>query len=203
MRYLVFMAVHSCVDRRGIYFITFTCFRWLPLIELSNGHDLIYKWFDWLAANKNHVLGYVIMPNHLHFIIQYAGMKQSLNTIIGSGKRFMAYEIVTRLKQKGEITVLRKMVNAVNPKDRQRNKEHEVWQKSFDVKECRTEKFLIQKLNYMHDNPVSGKWKLCEHAVDYRHSSFGFYCGKKGSYVVKDYLKALAEEFEYTNSSGG
>jgi hypothetical protein len=29
-----------------VLFITFACFRWLPLIALTNGYDLVYNWFD-------------------------------------------------------------------------------------------------------------------------------------------------------------
>ncbi|MDQ3845244.1 MAG: hypothetical protein M3342_14710 [Bacteroidota bacterium] len=27
----------------GLYFITFTCYGWLPLIQLTDGYDLVYK----------------------------------------------------------------------------------------------------------------------------------------------------------------
>jgi hypothetical protein len=36
----------------GHFFITFTCYNWLPLIEQSNSYDLIYKWFDSFAAGS-------------------------------------------------------------------------------------------------------------------------------------------------------
>jgi hypothetical protein len=54
-----------------------------------------------------------------------------------------------------------------------------VWNPGFDVKECRTEKFLLQKLNYIHDNPVKGKWMLAKDNEGYVHSSCFFYFKKK------------------------
>jgi hypothetical protein len=27
----------------GVYFITFTCYNWLPLIDMVKGYDLVYK----------------------------------------------------------------------------------------------------------------------------------------------------------------
>ena len=86
--------------------------------------------------------------------------KQSLNTLIGNGKRFIGYDIVQRLEQRGETALLSQMKGAVAAKDRERNKKHQVWQGTFEVKECRTEKFILQKLNYIHTNPCSGKWSL-------------------------------------------
>jgi hypothetical protein len=85
------------------------------------------------------------------------------------------------------------MKEAVIDKDKRRNKKHELWQGTFDVKECRTEKFILQKLNYTHNNPCSGKWSLCEKPYQYPHSSARFYDGDKSGYRVKDYLDVLAE----------
>ena len=60
-----------------------------------------------------------------------------------------------------------KLQAEVKSKDRSRGKKHEVWIDSFDVKECRTEKFIMQKLIYIHENPVRGRWKLCESSLEY------------------------------------
>jgi hypothetical protein len=58
--------------------------------------------------------------------------------VIGNGKRFMAYEIVRRLEQKGRDILLKKLQAEVKVKDRSRGKKHEIWIDGFDVKECRT-----------------------------------------------------------------
>jgi REP element-mobilizing transposase RayT len=187
------MSIHTPVKQRGVYFITFTCFNWLPLIEITEGYDFVYNFFDVLKQNGNDILGYVIMPNHVHILLHYTTTKQSLNTIIGNGKRFIGYDIVKRLKEKGDLVLLNQMKEAVTAKDKERNKIHEVWKGTFDVKQCRTEKFILQKLNYIHNNPCSGKWSLCEKPYEYPHSSARFYDGDKGGYRVKDYLDVLAE----------
>ena len=137
------------------------------------------------------------MPNHLHVLLYYNGTDQSLNTIIGNGKRFMAYEIVERLKQKGNDEIIARLQKAVHAKDRSRGKIHEVWKDSFNVKECRTEKFIMQKLYYIHNNPCSGKWKLAVDSIHYLHSSASFYIsGKKGICEVRDYREFLNFEAE-------
>jgi len=187
------MSVHTPVKQRGVYFITFTCFNWIPLFEITKGYDAVYNFFDVLKANGNEVLGYVIMPNHVHLMLHYTNTKQSLNTIIGNGKRFIGYDIVKKLEERKETTLLNQMKEAVTTKDRQRNKIHEVWKGTFDVKQCRTEKFILQKLNYIHNNPCSGKWGLCEKPYQYPHNSARFYDGDKAGYRVKDYLDVLAE----------
>ncbi|HMT76034.1 MAG TPA: hypothetical protein PKA77_18310 [Chitinophagaceae bacterium] len=39
----------------------------------------------------------------------------------------------------------------------------------------RTNGDMLQKLNYIHDNPCKGKWNLAAATVDYEHSSAKFY----------------------------
>lgn len=122
------MSIHRPINLRGVYFITFTCFEWKPLIEHAKGYDLIYKWFDVLQKNGNAVLGYVIMPNHVHLLLYYKQTAQSLNTRVGNGKRFIGYDLVKRLTRQNELELLISMKEAVNAKDEERNKKHEVWQ---------------------------------------------------------------------------
>jgi hypothetical protein len=85
------------------------------------------------------------------------------------------------------------MKEAIIDKDRRKNKKHELWQGTFDVKECRTEKFILQKLNYIHNNPRAERWKLAEKPYQIQHSSARFYDGDKNGYRVKDYLDLLTE----------
>ena len=39
-----------------------------------------------MKKGGNNVLGFVIMPNHVHLLIHYTNTGQSLNTTIGNGK---------------------------------------------------------------------------------------------------------------------
>lgn len=186
------MAVHTPVEKAGIYFITFTCYRWLHLIEKTGAYDAAYNFFSILNQKGHQVLGYTIMPNHVHLLLYFSGGTQSLNTLIGNGKRFIGYEIVKRLEGQDDSDTLRRLEQGVAAVERRRGKKHELWQGTFDVKECRTEKFTLQKLNYMHYNPCVERWRLCEHTVDYLHSSAAFYeHGKRTNDLLKDYRMFL------------
>ncbi len=55
----------------GVYFITFTCHQWLPLIAQANSYDLVYKWFDYLKRKGHYITGFVIMPNYVHALIGF------------------------------------------------------------------------------------------------------------------------------------
>ena len=178
----------------GLYFITFTCFKWLPLIEITNSYEIVYRWFDYLKTQNHNVVGYVIMPNHIHVMISFSKTEKSINKIIGDGKRFMAYDIIKRLEEKELKPILEKLEKAVSGTDKKRGKKHEVWEESFDWKFCETEKFANQKLVYMHDNPCAGKWKLVVDATKYEHSSARFYIsGRHSAYEVKNIELLIVE----------
>jgi REP element-mobilizing transposase RayT len=180
----------AIVEKDGVYFITFTCKDWLPLFELTNSYDTIYKWFDYLKAKGHFITGYVILPNHVHVMIGFKALSQSINTIISNGKRFIAYEIVKKLKEQKQMNVLNKLSAAVTDSDRKRGKLHQVFEPSFDAKELRTKKFIEQKLSYMHNNPCSSVWNLAVSPVEYSHSSAKFYgTGMQGVYEVINYME--------------
>jgi REP element-mobilizing transposase RayT len=179
----------------GLYFITFTSYKWLPLIEQTNGYDLVYQWFDYLKTQNHRLTGFVVMPNHVHVMIDFSKMDKSINKIIGDGKRFMAYSFVQRLKEKNETAILDKLRKAVTATGSSRGKKHEVWEESFDWKFCETADFAYQKLIYMHNNPCTGRWNLAKDAMAYEHSSARYYIsGKHAGYEVVDVERILNEK---------
>ncbi len=189
----------------GIYFITITCSCWSHLFELADGYDEIYKWFDHLKCRGHYIVGYVIMPKHLHALI---GFKKtggvSINLIIGEGKRFMSYGIVRRLKEKNEHVVLDRLSGQVNDTDRKRGKLHEVFEPSFDWKECRSNKFIDQKLDYVHANPCRGIWNLVKEEHEYNHSSAKYYrTGEQGVYKVTNYSELEDVDLTLNNFEPG
>ena len=136
------------------------------------------------------------MPHHVHAVISFKDVGKSINTIIGNGKRSMAYEIISRLKQNGETDLLKLLSKNVEAKRKQNNKQHEVWELSFDWKECRTKDFILQKLNYIHGNPCIKKWQLCNSPIEYLHSSAKYYeTGEQGVYEVTNFVEL--EDFNF------
>jgi len=130
------------------------------------------------------------MPNHVHALIAFKNSGKNINTIVGNGNRFIAYDLVERLKGGGFSEVLEWLRGWVNSTDRSRNKKHEVFEPSFDWKECNSEYLVEQKLNYIHENASKGEDRLVENPADYEHSSAGFYLlGKKGTVPITTYLE--------------
>ncbi|HTI58159.1 hypothetical protein [Mucilaginibacter sp.] len=172
------MAVKTQHDttNQNTWFITFTNHSWIPLFEITSSYDLVYKWLKLIDNNYGvRTLAFVIMPNHAHLLLKLPGGDIDLNKLIGNGKRFMAYEIVKRLDKMGRQDVLIKLSSDCTVRERAKGQKHKAFEKSFDAKPVYSMDFLNQKLDYIHHNPVNGKWSLCGDFVDYEHSSAAFY----------------------------
>ena len=96
------------------------------------------------------------MPKHVHTLISFIDTIQPINTIIGNGKRFMAYEIINRLTTNNETRLLEQLTNNEVTARKQNNKQHEVWELSFHWKECWSNGVIYQKSDYMHTIQWSG-----------------------------------------------
>jgi REP element-mobilizing transposase RayT len=163
----------------AVFFCTFTCWNWLALIERTKTYDRIYNWMHIATGKGFSILGYVIMPNHVHLLI-HAPEGASINALLANAKRFLAYDILERLQASGDISMLVQLQQGVRPGDAHRGQQHRVFATSSDIREVLDEAMLIQKLDYMHANPVTGVWNLVEQAHHYPHSSMAFYVNGPG-----------------------
>ncbi len=185
------MSVKTTItENSGVYFITFTCYNWIPLFAITNGYNSVYKWFDALRQKGHIIVAYVIMPNHLHAIIAFKDAKESINKLIGNGKRFIAYQLIELLRQQNRANLLDQLASAVSTRDSRKGQMHRVFMRSFDIKECKTTRFVRQKAEYIHNNPCRKSSLQCLSPEDYLHSSATYYVtGQSGIYPVTTYME--------------
>jgi putative transposase len=179
-------------DEYNTYFVTFTCFKWLSLYEITNSYDIVYNWFSILKENRISVIGYVIMPNNMHVIVYFHKPSGDLNKVISNAKRFMAYEIINRLEKNGNAELLQFLSAIVTKREIKKGQKHKVFTSSFDAKPIYSDKFLFQKLNYVHANPVIEKWDLAKDYVSYdEHSSAAFYKLNGATHFIPAHFRDL------------
>jgi REP element-mobilizing transposase RayT len=188
------MSLHSVHNEPyQVYFCTITCYKWLPLFEKSKSYEAVYSWFRHLKNDGCSVAGYVIMPNHFHVLLHLSHKGTSINQLVGEGKRFMAYAVIKGLKERKEMQLLKVLEEGVSAKEKLKGKIHQVFRLSFDARMCYSEQMVEQKLDYIHHNPVSGKWNLIDDFALYPHSSVAYYeLGKESESIV--HYKSLEGE---------
>ena len=170
------MATHvNHSEKETFFFITFTCYKWLPLIEKTSLYDYVKDWMTQLSIRGIKLCGYVIMPNHFHLLVYIEDKCKGLNLVMAEAKRFMAYEIVKRLKTSGQLALLQTLSAGVQQGEREKGKKHQVFRLSFDAQEVKGHRQINKVLDYIHHNPVSGKWQLKSDFLDYQYSSAQYY----------------------------
>jgi len=139
-----------------LHFITCSCYQRRPELESGERRDLFLRVLE-RARQKYRfvVVGYVVMPEHFHLLITEPEVGDPSVVMKVVKERF------TKLLHHGGMRT--------GP----------IWQKRFyDFNVCSTEK-RIEKLRYMHRNPV--KRGLAEKPEDWRWSSFRAYArGEEG-----------------------
>jgi len=115
------------------------------------------------------LLGYVVMPDHLHLILWPFG-ESTVSDIMRDYKKFTA----TRIIRQAEVENIGEWVTAFERAGQETGRSaNKVWQDSYWDVNIYTERFLRQKLNYMHRNPVRAG--LVEKPEDYPYSSYRNY----------------------------
>ncbi|MEP3387237.1 MAG: hypothetical protein ABJO02_03560 [Reichenbachiella sp.] len=186
-------------ERNTFFFITFTCYRWLNLFKETNIYNYLPFWFEKLKEKGCMLNGYVIMPNHFHLVLYVSSEVKNLSLVIAESKRFLAYEIVKRLKQQKKQGLLEVLQSGVSTKEKEKGKKHQVFRLSFDAKPIDLSE-VGRVLDYIHRNPVSKKWQLVQEYVDYPHSSAAFYeGGQEPEFGLVDFRGLLPESSESSN----
>lgn len=149
-------------------FFTATILEWKPLLEDNTFKDIIIKSLLFLS-NENSIVvyGFVIMPNHIHLLWQiqdgYNRDKVQMRFL-----KFTAQQMKFRLldTQSDKLQSFR-----VNAKDRQ----YQFWERNSLSIDLWSPTVFMQKLDYIHQNPLQQKWQLSEFPEDYKYSSARFY----------------------------
>ena len=114
------------------------------------------------------LIAYVIMLDHVHLIVNPVCCDIELVGKTLKGKS--AKKILDRLKISQEAAMLSKLRRASSGK---RNHTFSLWQKKVKSVDLWSHKFVLQKMNYIHMNPVRAG--LCEHPGKWTWSSYAAY----------------------------
>ena len=158
-----------------IYFYTATINNWKNVLHDDKRKDIIINSLEWLVIQKAvKVYAFVIMPNHIHLIWQPLDNSKFKNVQL-SFMRFTAQKILFDL-QDSNSSILDDLL--VEKKDRK----FQIWQRNPLAIELYSRKILEQKLDYIHNNPVQGKWMLADSPLNYKYSSAMYYENEDSKY---------------------
>jgi REP element-mobilizing transposase RayT len=153
-----------------IYYITTVVYNRLPIFKRPSFIIPLMDSLNFYRYKQTFkLLGYVVMPDHVHLMIWPFG-NSSVSDIMRDYKKFTSARLIRQAEVEGMSDWLTAFQQAGEETRRSENK---VWQDSYWDENVYTERFLRQKLNYVHRNPVRAG--LVERPIDYRYSSYRNY----------------------------
>jgi len=123
------------------YFITPTIWNWYYIFDRHNRWQIIADSIKYCQENKGlEVYAYVFMLNHLHLIIRSPDVSGFLRDF----KKFTSKKLIENIGE-SEPEVLQLFRN---------EKGYRFWKEDNQPKIIESEGFALQKMRYIHNNPV-------------------------------------------------
>ncbi len=151
-------------------YLTVVCKDRLPVFRKDDFKELVCQSLNEARQSGEFLIfAYVIMPDHLHVITDRPRQPSEILRFV---KGITAHRVIAYLKEQGYQTSLEKLRH----QEKDRGYRYSLWQHESNVLELTSESFFMQKVNYIHLNPVRAG--LVEKAVDYRWSSARIWAGR-------------------------
>jgi putative transposase len=180
--------LHRFYGGKDLHFLTFSCYHRQPFLNSAARRDLFLQILERIHRRYRLVVsGYVVMPEHVHLLVsepQRATLSIAIQalklgvvrSLLLSGDQIWAVEI-PRSRKRSE--------TAGTPSIKGDRRSNRFWQARFYDFNVWTEKKRIEKLRYIHRNPVARG--LVESPEQWRWSSFRWYqSGEEGPVKIND-----------------
>ena len=126
----------------GVYFITPTVSRWYYVFDRHDRWQILADSLQFLQQNRGlEIFGFVFMLNHLHLVIRAPNTAACIRDF----KRHTAQRMHESL---------RRFEPSILPLFMDEEGRFRFWKPDNQPKVIETERFFLQKLRYIHENPV-------------------------------------------------
>lgn len=166
-------------DPAAPYFLTLQVVDWVDAFTRKAYRDIVLESLTYCRQHKGlDVYGYVVMSNHIHLMVR--AKQENLPDVLRDFKKFTASRILKLIAESGTESrkdwMLKRFEFAAQR--HVRNSTYQFWTHENHAVEIISNKFIDQKLNYIHENPVRAGW--VEEAQEYLYSSARNYGGRVG-----------------------
>jgi REP element-mobilizing transposase RayT len=158
-----------------VYYVTTVTYNRLPIFTRPSFVTPLFDSLNFYRYQQEFkLLGYVIMPDHMHLIIWPFGAS-TVSQIMRDLKKFTARRIIRQAAVEQIEAWTWAFAQAGSETGRSANK---VWQDSYWDSNIYSERFLRRKLDYLHLNP--SRAGLVTDPGEYPYSSYRNYeCGEE------------------------
>jgi len=170
-----------------LQFVTTSTYRRVPLFLSERFRRGFVETLRRLRQEMGFLLlGWVLMPEHFHLLLK-PEPAEATSLILKRLKEEAATHILQTLREHRQYPWCGKMLAQLRLPPTVHDESHyRVWQRRFYPFNVYSEKKRLEKLNYMHNNPV--KHGLVKEPGDWPWSSWRFYFLQDGSVLEMDRL---------------
>ncbi|MCD8042583.1 MAG: transposase [Tannerellaceae bacterium] len=162
-------------DQEALYYVTFQVVHWIDIFTRKEYRDIIIDSLNYCQQHKGlEIYGYVIMSNHIHLLLKSeVGL---ISSTLRDLKSFTTKQMLQFMQTEQE-SRRKWMLHlfAFSAKSHKRNQKYQIWTHENHAEEIYSLKFIRQKLDYIHANPVRAG--IVEHPEDFLYSSARNYAG--------------------------
>lgn len=130
--------LHRFYGSGDLHFLTFSCYQRRPLLDTERHRDLFLEALEAIRRRYRFVvLGYVVMPEHVHLLVSEP-QRETLSTVVQALKLGFSRRLTgsSCLLSPGSVS-------------------RHIWRARFYDFNVWTERKRIEKLRYIHRNPVN------------------------------------------------
>src|SRR4030042_1617956 len=124
------------------HFVTFSCYRRRRLLDHDETKQVVVQTLrTQLDRRQAQCFGFVIMPDHVHALLRF-GSPGSLGLFMKAWKQTSSFQIKRLFRER-----LQQYADTLPPSN-------PVWQRRYYDFSIHSDQKLLEKLRYMHSNPV-------------------------------------------------
>ena len=136
-------------DENAAHFITSTIVEWLPVFTTAPCCDILVRSLEYCHQHKGlRIHAWAILDNHFHAIVSGPQLARTLADL----KKFTARAILDQIKLERREWLLNQL--AYFCAAHKRDSSHQIWQEGVHPQVITSDEMMLQKLEYLHNNPV-------------------------------------------------
>ena len=159
-------------NQSATHFLTFTIEGWIDIFSRKEYRDMIIDSFNYCRSKKQlKIHGFVIMTNHIHTI--WTAQNGNLSDIVRDFKTHTSKLFVNYIRDSSKESRKEWLLHMFQFYANQvaKNKYFKVWKSNSHPEEIISKDFFLQKLSYIHDNPVRAGMVAQHHCYLYSSAS--------------------------------
>ena len=177
-------------DPTHLYFVTTSAVQRARLFQRDViKRILVDALYHLQVVDRTELYAFTIMPNHVHFIMRCRAA-DPLAAVVRDFRANSARLIVRHYCAEHNQRALDFLAQAVT---RPAKQQYKVWQDDYLAKDVFSPGFLLQKMEYIHNNPLQPHWQLVERPEDYAWSSARFYLTDEPCIIPIDDARKLLQ----------